>query len=158
MKDNRTGIVKHWQASEKMFSISWTETKCPVRGHDMAIYFVHVHTESRPGPWFNIKMSSYQYRKSHCGDKTVVRSSYLRNWISYTGKMSFLYWIGALDVSLLPRTRRCHNTAAKRVEYAYVVSKHRSSTSFVCSAFVSVKEQLCYSVVTKHFHLCSVQI
>ena len=28
------------------------------------------------GPWFNIKMSSYQYRKSHCGDKTVVRSSY----------------------------------------------------------------------------------
>ena len=24
----------------------------------------------RPGGWFNIKMSSYQYRKSHCGDKT----------------------------------------------------------------------------------------
>ena len=31
---------------------------------------------------------SYQYRKSHCGDKTVVRSSYLHNGISYTGKMS----------------------------------------------------------------------
>ena len=45
------------------------------------------------GPWFNIKMSSYQYRKSHCGDKTVVRSSYLHNVISYTGKMSSLYWI-----------------------------------------------------------------
>ena len=41
-------------------------------------------------------MSSYQYRKSHCGDKTVVRSSYLHNGISYTGKMSSLYWIGAL--------------------------------------------------------------
>ena len=36
-------------------------------------------------------MSSYQYRKSHCGDKTVVRSSYLHNGISYTGKMSSLY-------------------------------------------------------------------
>ena len=48
-----------------------------------------------PGPWFNIKMSSYQYRKSHCGDKTVVRSSYLHNGISYTGKMSSLYWIRA---------------------------------------------------------------
>ena len=36
-----------------------------------------------PGPWFNIKISSYQYRKSHCGDKTVVRSSYLHNGISY---------------------------------------------------------------------------
>ena len=38
--------------------------------------------------------ASYQYRKSHCGDKTVVRSSYLRNGISYTGKMSSRYWIG----------------------------------------------------------------
>ena len=42
-----------------------------------------------------MKMLSYQYRKSHCGDKTVVRSSYLHNGISYTGKMSSLYWIGA---------------------------------------------------------------
>ena len=40
-----------------------------------------------PGPWFNVKMPSYQYKKSHCGDKTVVRSSYLHNGISYTGKM-----------------------------------------------------------------------
>ena len=51
----------------------------------------------RPGPQFNIKMSSCQYRKSHCGDKTVVRSSYLHDGISYTGKMSSLYWIGAQD-------------------------------------------------------------
>ena len=47
------------------------------------------------GGWFNIKMSSYQYRKSHCGDKTVVRSSYLHNGISYTGKMTSSYWIRA---------------------------------------------------------------
>ena len=47
------------------------------------------------GPRFNIKMSSYQYRKSHCGDKTVVRSSYLHNRVSYTGKLAYLYWIGA---------------------------------------------------------------
>ena len=46
-----------------------------------------------PGPWFNIKIQSYQYRKSHCGDKTVVRSSYLHNGISYTGKVASLYWI-----------------------------------------------------------------
>ena len=49
-----------------------------------------------PGPWFNIKISSYQYRKSHCGEKTVVRSSYLHKGISYTGKMTSLYWIRAL--------------------------------------------------------------
>ena len=52
------------------------------------------------GPRFNIKMSSYQYRKSHCGNKTVVRSSYIHNGISYTGKMSSLYWIGALTTFL----------------------------------------------------------
>ena len=49
-----------------------------------------------PGGWFNIKIPSYQYRKSHCGDKTVVRSSYLHNGISYTGKMTSLYWIRVL--------------------------------------------------------------
>ena len=49
--------------------------------------------EASPGPWFNIKMSSYQYRKSHCRDKRVVISSYLQNGISYTGKMLFLNWI-----------------------------------------------------------------
>ena len=47
------------------------------------------------GPWFNIKMISYQNRKSHCGDKTILQPSYLHNGISYIGKAS-LYWIGAL--------------------------------------------------------------
>ena len=41
-------------------------------------------------------MLSYQYRKSHSGDKTILRPSYLHNGISYTGKMASLYWIGAL--------------------------------------------------------------
>ena len=54
-----------------------------------------------PGPWFNIKMPSNQYRKSHCGDKTVVRSSYLHNGISYTCKMTSLYWISPQDTYLL---------------------------------------------------------
>ena len=45
------------------------------------------------GPRFNVKISSYQYRKFHCGDKTVVRSSYPHNGISYTGKMTSLFWI-----------------------------------------------------------------
>ena len=62
-----------------------------------------------PGPRFNIKMSSYQYRKSHCGDKTILRPSYLHNGISYTGKTLSLYWIGAQvlideNISLLIRT------------------------------------------------------
>ena len=41
-------------------------------------------------------MPTYQYRKSHCGDQTVVRSSYLHNGTSYTGKMASLYWFSPL--------------------------------------------------------------
>ena len=40
-------------------------------------------------------MSFYQYRKSHCGDKTILRPSYLHNGISYTGKTTSLHWIRA---------------------------------------------------------------
>ena len=62
------------------------------------------------GPRFNIKMTSYQYMKSHCGDKTMLRPSYLHNVISYTGKTTSLYWIGALVIlslcyKLLMRSR-----------------------------------------------------
>ena len=46
----------------------------------------------KPGFWFNIKMSSYQYKKSRCGDKMILRPSYVHNGISYTGKTTS--WIG----------------------------------------------------------------
>ena len=58
------------------------------------------HQRSQPWPWFNIKMLSYQYRKSHCGDKTILRPSYIHHGTSYTGK-TFLYWIGAQGPHLL---------------------------------------------------------
>ena len=54
---------------------------------------------NRPGPQFNIKMTSYQYRKSHCGDRTVLRPSYLHNGISNTDKLTSLYWIRDLFTS-----------------------------------------------------------
>ena len=34
------------------------------------------------------KMPSYMYRKSHCGDKTILRLSYLHIGTSYTGKIT----------------------------------------------------------------------
>ena len=48
--------------------------------------------KTNPGRWFNIKMPSYQYRKSHCAYKTIIRSSYLYNGNSSTGKVASLYW------------------------------------------------------------------
>ena len=50
------------------------------------------------GGWFNIKMLSYQYRKSNCGDKTILRPSYLHNGISNPGKTISLFWIVAQDI------------------------------------------------------------
>ena len=73
-----------------------------------------------PGPWFNIKMLSYQYRKSHCGDKTVVRSSYLHNGISYTGKMTSLYWIGA---QAFPMPIRCKVNTCSWLWFTGLVGK-----------------------------------
>ena len=66
-----------------------------MRGWETNGIELHVGWETRSGSWFNIKMPYYQCRKSHCEDKTVVRSSYLHNGISYTGKMTSLYWIRA---------------------------------------------------------------
>ena len=44
-------------------------------------------------------MPSYQYRKSHCGNKTILRPSYLHNGIFYTGKTTSLHQIRALVLS-----------------------------------------------------------
>ena len=51
------------------------------------------------GSQCNVKMSSYQFRRSRCGDKTILclEPSYLLSWISCTGigKIAYLYWIRA---------------------------------------------------------------
>ena len=105
------------------------------------------------GPWFNIKMSSCQYRKSHCGDKTVVRSSYLHNKISYAGKMSPLYWIGALVVVMstsskfaLLKLGQSHGTKKKAhlytlllmIEYMISLYKNYALGKFQLALFVPV--------------------
>ena len=80
-------VVQHsWCVQIKHFNSSGID---PYALMKVDKYFI------RSRGWFNIKISSYQYRKSHCGDKTVVRSSYLHTGISYTGKMISLYWIRA---------------------------------------------------------------
>ena len=62
------------------------------------VFKIHVQPMPRSGGRFNNKISSYQYRKSHCGDKTILRPSYLHNGISYTDKMTSLYWIRTLHL------------------------------------------------------------
>ena len=63
-----------------------------------------------PGPWFSTKMLSYQYRKSRCGDKTVIRQPYLHSGISYNDKTPSFYWIKAqmMSIKMVDEIKRNH--------------------------------------------------
>ena len=93
-----------------------------------------------PGPWFNITMSSYQYRKSHCGDKTILRPSYIHHGISYTGKTTYLYWIGA-QMSLMAKLPHTRWTAGPLVPSSLDnnASLFKSVDNFPSSTTISVK-------------------
>ena len=52
----------------------------------------HTADDTNARPWLNIMMPPYLCRKFHCGDKTIIKSSYLGNGISYTGKMAPQMW------------------------------------------------------------------
>ena len=71
------------QPSHAKGSIQYNDVILPILSHLM------------PRGRFNIMMSSYQYRKSHSGDKTLLQLFYLHYGISYTGKKTSLYRIRA---------------------------------------------------------------
>ena len=95
------------ESGNRLTSFCWRASSFTVhiKNHAHSSHVVLV-----PGPWFNINMSSYQYRKFHCGVKTVVRSSYLLNGISYTSKTTSIYWIKDQSILLLylPMLLQCH--------------------------------------------------
>ena len=83
--------VSHWLGTNQEPALCCTRHK-----YDTFKKYIRLQTyERQPGDWFNMKTLSYQYRKSHCGDKMTLRPSYLHNGISYTGKMASSYWIRA---------------------------------------------------------------
>ena len=69
----------------------------------------HCNATNKTEQWFNIKISSHQSMKSHCGDKLVVRSSYLHNGIPYTDKTTNAYWIS--PEILIHKKNKIHPTA-----------------------------------------------
>ena len=78
---------------------------------------------ARPGPRFNINISSYQYRKCHCGGKIILRQSYLHNVISYTGETVPLYWIRDLVAkSTLSQTLLKPMLTSKILHFFYLFS------------------------------------
>ena len=94
----KTGAGKWMVQSSSCVSIFWLNQWLINFSRIAAIHGLAYSNSLSPGPWFDIKMSSYQYRKSHCEDKTILRPSYLHNGISYTCKTTSLYWIRAPTV------------------------------------------------------------
>ena len=77
----------HWRAGKRLillYGFKGILAKLSLKLEQVWVIESHKTT----GRWFNIKMSSYQYRKSHCGHETILRPS---NGISSTGKMTSLY-------------------------------------------------------------------
>ena len=87
-------LLKHSLAGEYLYHIGWGTVYTLVQGFpycwDALHYLAPVYQNcqrgnfgtQRLGPWFNIKMTSYQYRKSHCVHLTTMLSP---QW-------DFLYW------------------------------------------------------------------
>ena len=68
------------------------------------------------------KMTSYQYRKSHCDEQTILRPSYLQLGISFTGEMSSLYCMRALEslsslAKLINKWQLDMSTARRRLKF-----------------------------------------
>ena len=116
-------------------------------------------------------MSSYQYRKSHCGDKTVVRSSYLHNGISYTGKMSSLYWIEALVSKLLfplepiPPQSTASKVSVNSIEsLTHIITTHNCGEQIVPYWLTEkpllqlLSSQISCCVICYHVQLCRIDI
>ena len=85
------GVLYIMLCHQRVFAPHWACCENTANGMLWEIVCNTLHlrpVDKITGPWFNIKMSSYQYRKFHCGDKTILRPSYLHNGISYTGKMT----------------------------------------------------------------------
>ena len=91
-------------------------------------------------------MSSHQYKKSRCGDKTVLRPSSLHNGISHTSEMTSLYWInpqvGWPDwVRAIPGYRYTYLEPTQQTHYPKM-------TSFLRQNDVITSEWRCFYVIT----------
>ena len=85
-------------------------------------------------------MTSYQYRKSHCGDKTILRPSYLHNEISYTDKTTSLYWIRAQIIHCSRLTQMNQWTESLLVKTDDTVYPKKYAHGFVVLCFVVVMQ------------------
>ena len=66
---------------------------CVYRFITTCVQIIFNGTNKITGIWFNIKIPTHHHRRAHYGDKTMIRSSYIQNGSSYTGRTVTLYCI-----------------------------------------------------------------
>ena len=89
--------------------------------------------------WYTLITGVRSHRKSHWGDKTVVRSSWLHNGISCAGKTTSVYWIKAQSV-LSVKLRLMHNLCLFYILYADIEGKYIKGTLLWISEDVRLLE------------------
>ena len=96
-----------------------------------------------PGPQFNIKMTFYLYRKSHCGDKTILRPPYLYTMGFHILARWYLYiesgpcrWHGPIQA--LRHEQACRLTAQSGLPSSHLImlsSKSEEGCADGCPIF-----------------------
>ena len=88
-------------------------------------------------------MLSYQYKKFHCGDKTILWLSSLHNVISYTGNTASFYWIGPCSI--------CKLHGVSRTRYQYISWEGGLGQPIV--GLCEGKTSRCYHVLCPWYHI-----
>ena len=75
-----TSVPDVWERLLNSLTHSYNSTL--FNNNNMMVKTIAINSKT-PAGRFNMKTSSYLYRRSHCGYKTILRQSYLRNGIPY---------------------------------------------------------------------------
>ena len=90
------------QVIHRSFRFDTIKDVSNVMCHTFIHHFDFGNLFSQSGACFNIKMSSHQYRQSHCGDKTIL--------LSFFSKWDFPYWQDVFILNQDPNRRGYHTS------------------------------------------------
>ena len=99
----------------------------------------------RVGGWFNMKVTSHQYRKSHCVDKIFLGPSDIHNEIFYTGNTASSCWI--LSPSYQYRKSHCGDKAISLPSYLHNRTFYISNWDYIVILNKSPDLRDCFTTV-----------
>ena len=123
----RQVLLQMPQVQVKMRIQGWWEGASGQQDRRIPIHFQGKWDSVATGHWFSVK----QYRKSHCGDKTIIRLSYSGGWFN---KICHLTSIGNPIVEI----RRSSDRLMSTVEFSILVRQHLYIEMELWSCYIMV--------------------